>query len=241
MTVNDADELAEETKKLFDAPKERKRLEEETLKIVRENKGAARKSAILLRKVLTDYETKENARHPRTTQKVENLKTYFIDVVHSKEVHGVFMNLFMGILYLFSLIYEQLVNIKLLGYKLGISGKESLDCYVISLGNITVGGTGKTPTAQRLARDIRDMGYKVVILNRGYRAKWHGEVGIVSDGKELHMDAAEAGDEAFMLAKHLPSVPVLIGAILVLKLQFWTMAINIGNLLATWIFYLLTL
>jgi len=212
VTVNDADELAEETKKLFDTPAERKRLEEETLKIVRENRGAARKSAVLLRKVLTEYEAKENARHPRTTQKVENLKTYFIDVVHSKEVHGVFMNLFMGILYLFSLIYEQLVNIKLLGYKLGISGKETLDCYVISLGNITVGGTGKTPTAQRLARDIRDMGYKVVILNRGYRAKWHGEIGIVSDGKELHMDAAEAGDEAFMLAKHLPNVPVLIGA-----------------------------
>ena len=77
---------------------------------------------------------------------------------------------------------------------------------------MTVGGTGKTPTAQRLARDIRDMGYRVVILNRGYRAKWHGEVGIVSDGKRLHMDAAEAGDEAYMLAKHLPEVPVLIGA-----------------------------
>lgn len=212
ITVNDADELAEETKKLFDAPEIRKRLEEETLKIVQENRGAARKSAVLLRKVLTDYETKENARHPRTTQKVENLKTYFIDVLHSKEGHGIFMNFFMGILYLFSLIYEQLVNIKLLGYKLGISGKESLDCYVISLGNITVGGTGKTPTAQRLARDIRDMGYKVVILNRGYRAKWHGEIGIVSDGKELHMDASEAGDEAVMLAKHLPNVPVLIGA-----------------------------
>jgi tetraacyldisaccharide 4'-kinase len=51
-----------------------------------------------------------------------------------------------------------------------------------------------------------------VILNRGYRAKWHGDVGIVSDGEHLHMDAAEAGDEAFMLAKHLPNVPVLIGA-----------------------------
>ena len=212
VTVNSPEELVEETKKLFDDPERRKQLEEETYKIVQENRGAARKSAVLLRKVLTEYEAKESARHPRTTQKVENLKTYFIDLVHSKEVHGIFMRLFMGMLFLFSLIYEQLVNIKLLGYKLGISGKEKLDCYVISLGNITVGGTGKTPTAQRLARDIRDMGYRVVILNRGYRAKWHGEVGIVSDGKQLHMTAAEAGDEAYMLAKHLPNVPVLIGA-----------------------------
>ncbi len=212
VTVNNPEELVEETKKLFDDPAHRRQLEDETLKIVRENRGASRKSAILLRKVLTEYEAKENARHLRTTQKIENMQTYFIDLVHSTESHGIFMKIFMGLLYFFSLIYEQLVNIKLLGYKLGISGKEKLDCYVISLGNITVGGTGKTPTAQRLARDIRDLGYRVVILNRGYRAKWHGEVGIVSDGKTLQMDAAEAGDEAYMLAKHLPNVPVLIGA-----------------------------
>ena len=212
VTVDSPEELVEETKKLFDDTERRKQLEEETFKIVQENRGAARKSAVLLRKVLIEYEAKESSRHPRTTQKVENLKTYFIDVIHSQEGHGIFMNLFLGLLYIFSLIYSQLVNIKLLGYKLGISGKETLDCYVISLGNITVGGTGKTPTAQRLARDIRDLGYKVVILNRGYRAKWRGEVGIVSDGKSLHMSAAEAGDEAYMLAKHLPNVPVLIGA-----------------------------
>lgn len=212
VTVNSSEELAEETKKLFDDPVRRRELENETIKIVMENRGAARKSATLLRKVLTAYEAKENSRHPRTTQKVENLQTYFIDIIHSKEVHGFSMNILMGILYFFSLIYEQLVNIKLLGYKLGILGKEKLDCYVISLGNITVGGTGKTPTAQRLARDIRDLGYRVVILNRGYRAKWRGEVGIVSDGKALHMSASEAGDEAYMLAKHLPNVPVLIGA-----------------------------
>ena len=212
ITVNNAEELAEQAKKLFDDPAHRKQLEEETLKIVLENRGASRKSAILLRKVLTAYEAKENARHPRTTQKIENLRTYFIYLIHSKESDGFFMTLLMGIFYLFSLVYEQLVNMKLLCYKAGILGKEKLNCYVISLGNITVGGTGKTPTAQRLARDIRDMGYKVVILNRGYRSKWHGEVGIVSDGENLHMDAAEAGDEAYMLAKHLPNVPVLIGA-----------------------------
>ncbi len=212
ITVNSPEELVEQTKKLFDDIERRKQLETETLKIVLENRGAARKSAVLLRKVLTAYEAKENARHPRTTQKIENLRTYFIYLIHSKESDGFFMTLIMGLFYVFSLVYEQLVNMKLLCYKTGILGKEKLNCYVISLGNITVGGTGKTPTAQRLARDIRDMGYKVVILNRGYRSKWHGEIGIVSDGKNLHMDAAEAGDEAYMLAKHLPNVPVLIGA-----------------------------
>lgn len=212
ITVKDADELAQQVTRLFDDPAERQRMERETLAIVNENKGAARKSAVILHEMLDEYEAKENALHVRTTEKIENLQTYFINLVHSKEVHGVFLNIIMLVLYGFSLIYRFLVNVKLAGYKIGFFRREGLDCFVISLGNVTVGGTGKTPTAQRLARDIRDMGYRVVILNRGYRAKWHGDVGVVSDGERLHMDASEAGDEAFMLAKHLPSVPVLIGA-----------------------------
>ena len=162
--------------------------------------------------MLTEYEAKENARRLRTTEKIENVQTYFLKLIHDEEVRGAFTPLIIFVMYLASLVYKGLVNLRLLGYDLGFSGKERLKCFVISLGNITVGGTGKTPTAQRLAKEIRDMGYRVVILNRGYRAKFYGEVGIVSDGKTLKMDAAEAGDEAYMLAKHLPNVPVLIGA-----------------------------
>ncbi|MBO4780306.1 MAG: tetraacyldisaccharide 4'-kinase, partial [Selenomonadaceae bacterium] len=212
VTVNDADELAAQAKKLFDEPAERQRLEQETIAIVHENRGASRKSAVLLRKMLTEYEAKENARHLSTTKKIENFQTYFLNLMHDEEVHGFLNQLIIFVLYLGSLVYKWLVNLRLLGYDLGFSGKERLNCFVISLGNITVGGTGKTPTAQRLAKEIRDMGYRVVILNRGYRAKFYGEVGIVSDGESLKMDAAEAGDEAYMLAKHLPNVPVLIGA-----------------------------
>ena len=213
LTVKNGKELAEAVVRLFDDPAHRRRMEQETLAIVQENKGASRKSAVLLHEMLDKYESAaENLPHVRSTQKIANLQTYFIDLVHSKEVHGVFLHLLLAVLYVFSLIYCQLVNCKLAGYELGIFRRKKLGCFVISLGNVTVGGTGKTPTAQRLARDIRDMGYRVVILNRGYRAKWHGDVGVVSDGKRLHMDAAEAGDEAYMLAKHLPNVPVLIGA-----------------------------
>ena len=213
ITVNNEKELVEEVVRLFDDPQHRARMEEETLAIVNENKGASRKSALILRDMLEEYEScPENRQRARATQKIDNFQTYFIDLVHSKEVHGFFMHIIMGVLYVFSLIYAGLVNLKLAGYRVGVFRHRKLDCFVISLGNVTVGGTGKTPTAQRLATDIRDMGYHVVILNRGYRAKWHGKVGIVSDGKRLHMTAAEAGDEAFMLAKHLPNVPVLIGA-----------------------------
>ena len=213
ITVNNAQELANEVVNLFDDEAYRQRLEKETLAIVGENKGASRKSAIILRETLEEYESRpENRQRARSTQKINNFQTYFIDLVHNKEVDGIAENTLTAILYVFSKIYALLVDIKLWGYRQGIFSRKKLDCFVISLGNVTVGGTGKTPTAQRLASDIRDMGYKVVILNRGYRAKWHGKVGIVSDGQRLHMTAADAGDEAFMLAKHLPKVPVLIGA-----------------------------
>ena len=213
ITVKNEQELEQETVRLFDDPAHRHRMEQETRAIVQENKGASRKSAVILRETIEEYESQpENRQRARSTQKIDNFQTYFIDLVHTKNVDGILMRVIMATLYGFSQIYAQLVNFKLFGYRVGLFKRQKLDCFVISLGNVTVGGTGKTPTAQRLARDIRDMGYRVVILNRGYRAKWHGDIGIVSDGQRLHMTAAEAGDEAFMLAKHLPKVPVLIGA-----------------------------
>lgn len=211
ITVNNEEELSREVLALFRDDIRRKKMEQETLAIVKENKGASRKSAVILHTMLDDVEQHQGSHAIKSTEKIENFQTYLFQLVHGKEEHGILAKVIISILYVFSFIYGRLVNVKLSCYKHGILERKSLDCHVISLGNITVGGTGKTPTAQCLARDIRDMGYRVVILNRGYRAKWRGEVGIVSDGKKLYMSAAEAGDEAFLLAKHLPNVPVLIG------------------------------
>ena len=96
-------------------------------------------------------------------------------------------------------------------YNIGLKKKEKLNCCVISIGNITVGGTGKTPTAQKMADLIKRMGYRVVILNRGYRSHWEKEIGVVSDGNKIFMTAYEAGDEAYLMAKTLPGIPVVIG------------------------------
>ena len=212
ITVNNSQELSEAVVRLFDDVDERERMEKETLAIINENKGAAKKSADILYDMLNEVETARMARGQiHSTDKAENLQSYFFQLVHSREQYGFLMKCLVAVLYIGSLLFSLGVNLKLLAYRSGLLKQKKIDCYVISLGNITVGGTGKTPTAQRLARQIREMGYKVVILNRGYRAKWKGKVGIVSDGTQLYMDASEAGDEAFMLAKHLPEVPVLIG------------------------------
>lgn len=140
----------------------------------------------------------------------ESIQTYLYRIVHG-EKQGLFAAILLFLLHLFSRLYAWGVNFKLSLYRMGILKQHRLSCKVISLGNITVGGTGKTPTAQRLAALIRDMGYRVVILNRGYRAAWRGDVGLVSDGHKIYMTAAEAGDEAYLLAKSLPGIPVVIG------------------------------
>ena len=96
-------------------------------------------------------------------------------------------------------------------YQHHILNTKRLDCCVISIGNITVGGTGKTPTTQRVAQMIQRMGFRVVILNRGYRSHWDKPLGVVSDGRKIYMTAYEAGDEAYLMAKTMPGIPVVIG------------------------------
>ena len=140
----------------------------------------------------------------------EAIQAYLYQLVHGKET-GILGKLILLFLRVSSWLYGAGLTFKLNLYRWGLRKRYKLPCKVISLGNVTVGGTGKTPTAQRLAAIIRDMGYRVVLLNRGYRAKWRGTVGLVFDGKRTFMTASEAGDEAFLLAKNLPGVPVVIG------------------------------
>ncbi len=140
----------------------------------------------------------------------EPMQVYLYQLVHG-EKQGFIAALLLSVLRFMSFVYGLGVDIKLGLYKTGFLKQHKLACRVISLGNITVGGTGKTPTAQRLAAIIRDMGYQVVILNRGYRATWRGHVGLVSDGRRIYMSVNEAGDEAYLLAKNLPGVAVVIG------------------------------
>jgi tetraacyldisaccharide 4'-kinase len=58
---------------------------------------------------------------------------------------------------------------------------------------------------------IKNLGYRVVILNRGYRSHWNKPLGVVSDGEKIYMTSYEAGDEAYLMAKMMPGVPVVIG------------------------------
>ena len=109
-----------------------------------------------------------------------------------------------------SLIYGLAVQLRLIAYKIGLFSIKSLPTYVISVGNITTGGTGKTPFVAMLADWASGNGFRVGILSRGYKRKRGHRSLIVSNGKKVLASVVEAGDEPFLLAKKLPSVPVLI-------------------------------
>jgi len=81
----------------------------------------------------------------------------------------------------------------------------------ISLGNISFGGTGKTPLALFLLSFLRNEGWRPCFISRGYRGRWEKRGGLVSDGQKLLATWREAGDEPFMVARRLPDVPVIVG------------------------------
>lgn len=210
LTVRNGEELKSAMLQLLHDSQEQAVMSSRSLAIIQENRGAARKSALHLKELLASPESAADRKRAVRMRQRENSQLYLYRLVHG-EKEGLLADCLLAVLRLLSFLYEIGVSLKLSLYRNGILKQHKLPCQVISLGNITVGGTGKTPTAQRLAAIIRDMGCRVVILNRGYRAKHKGEVGVVSDGKKIYMSATEAGDEAYLLAKNLPGVPVLIG------------------------------
>jgi tetraacyldisaccharide 4'-kinase len=118
--------------------------------------------------------------------------------------------IFLFPLYLLSLPYGWAVRARSLLYSLELLKTKTLPCPVISVGNITVGGTGKTPLVMTLAKVLMDRGIPVAILSRGYkRTKTSGPV--VSDGKSLSLSPEESGDEPFLMAQVCKGVPVLVG------------------------------
>jgi tetraacyldisaccharide 4'-kinase len=82
---------------------------------------------------------------------------------------------------------------------------------VISVGNLSVGGSGKTPVVALLARMLGEDGHAVSILSRGFGGSFRGDCLLVSDGSQVLADAATAGDEPVMLAKALPTAVVAVG------------------------------
>jgi len=96
-------------------------------------------------------------------------------------------------------------------YERGILKSKRLPCVVISVGNIVAGGTGKTPAVIALAQLLQDASIRVAVISRGYRSTLRGQFTVISDGEKTLVSPEEAGDEAYLLARSLEGVPILIG------------------------------
>jgi tetraacyldisaccharide 4'-kinase len=155
----------------------------------------------------------------------ENVETFLLDVIFEQR-HGYMASLVRGILYCLSKIFQVAVKTRRFLYNVRILRDSTLGVQVIAIGNLTVGGTGKTPVVEKFARELKDQGRTVAILSRGYRSKPppfrkrlinkilfredSTPPRVVSDGKSLLLDSDTAGDEPYMLASNLKDVVVLV-------------------------------
>jgi len=155
----------------------------------------------------------------------EQLETFALEVIF-EERRGKRAAVMRGVLFCFSKVFLVAVKGRRWLYEMRIIRDHPLGVQVITVGNLTVGGTGKTPVVEKFARVLTDHGRKVAILSRGYRSKPPPLIQrlkarlslqedttpprVVSDAKNLILNSEDAGDEPFMLASNLKDVVVLV-------------------------------
>jgi tetraacyldisaccharide 4'-kinase len=155
---------------------------------------------------------------------LEDFEQFAIDVILERR-YGKRAAILRWVLYLVSFIYLAIVQTRVLFFRRRIFREHHIGCLVISIGNLTVGGTGKTPVVECFARALQAGGRRVAILSRGYKSKnlpffkrlvsrfipqEDFKPRIVSDGKSVLLDSRMAGDEPYMLATNLKNVIVLV-------------------------------
>lgn len=161
------------------------------------------------------------------SERLKEFEQWGEDVIFGR-AKGIRANLMRIILRGLSWLFRSLVSLRLNLFKRGWKKQAHLGTMVISIGNITMGGTGKTPVVELFARTLRDKGRTVSILSRGYKSKpldkpqeWISKKDgllideenmpkVVSCGHGVKLDVKYAGDEPYMLAKNLHNVSVVV-------------------------------
>jgi tetraacyldisaccharide 4'-kinase len=159
------------------------------------------------------------------SNRFDRLEQFAVDVILERR-WGFRAWAFRQFLWLLSGLYRLAVRWRLWWFESRLGSVHALGCLVVSVGNLTVGGTGKTPVVELFARELTRRGRKVAVLSRGYKSQpppfpqqlldWFRPMEqrqpprVVSDGRSLLLDSEMAGDEPFMLASNLKDVLVLV-------------------------------
>ena len=155
---------------------------------------------------------------------LERIESYLVRLIQEKgadQDQPAGIRLLLAALKVLSWLFLSAVEIRYLLYRVGLLRRYPLGTQVISIGNVTAGGTGKTPVTEIFARTLAAEGRRVAILSRGYRrreAPWWQRLFtqviekplVVSDGRRVLLDPATGGDEPYMLASNLPGVAVVV-------------------------------
>lgn len=112
----------------------------------------------------------------------------------------------------FSPLYSRLMRLRQWAYQTGRLATLRLPCPVVSIGNLSLGGTGKTPHVQALVRWLRERGMRPAVVSRGYGGTAGRGPAVVSDGERVVLSPREAGDEPVMIARDLQGIPVVVGS-----------------------------
>ncbi len=114
-------------------------------------------------------------------------------------------------LYPFTFLWDGLYRLRRFLYLVGFFNSRSFKVPIISVGNITFGGTGKTPFIIWLSEYIRGQGKRVMILSRGYKSKFETSSGLIAGSSRFIGEASDFGDEPVLLARRLKNVPIAVG------------------------------
>jgi len=136
---------------------------------------------------------------------------YFHELVEGKRLKPG-DRLLLACLKVLSLFYAAILRMRSAAHAAGIFRTHTLPRPVISVGNLTAGGTGKTPVVAWLAAYLQAKGKRVAVLSRGYGGSARGAIRIVSDGETVFLSPEEGGDEPVLLARTVPGLMVVIGA-----------------------------
>lgn len=138
------------------------------------------------------------------------MKDYLYTIITGRTSEGI-STLLIGLLTPLSYVYAVVLKTRSWLYDCGLLRQKQLPCKVISVGNIVAGGTGKTPAVIWIAKYLQSEGFQVGVLLRGYGRAGDHSVSIVSDGKQILTPLTESGDEAGMIARKLPGIPIMVG------------------------------
>ena len=163
--------------------------------------------------------------HERIRIWTETVETFVLEVIleQRRDRRAAIVRFLLTLL---SKVFHLAVKVRRFLYDMRLLRDYTIGVQVIAIGNLTVGGTGKTPVVEKFARELQDQGRTVAILSRGYRSKPppltrrlinkillredRTPPRVVSDGKSLLLDSETAGDEPYMLASNLRDVVVLV-------------------------------